>query len=39
MNKTEDACHAVALEAADTYTGPFLTTDLILADKAGINFR
>lgn len=32
--RKKDACHTVALEAANLYTGPFLTTDLILVELA-----
>jgi hypothetical protein len=32
--RKKDACHTVALEAATSYTGPFLTTDLILVELA-----
>ncbi len=32
--RKRDRCHAVALEAAELYPGPFLTTDLILVELA-----
>jgi uncharacterized protein len=32
--RKKDACHAVALQAAASYIGPFLTTDLILVELA-----
>ena len=32
--RKKDACHAAALEAAASYTGPFVTTDLVLVELA-----
>ncbi len=32
--RKRDMCHAAALEASELYTGPFLTTDLILVELA-----
>ena len=32
--RKKDACHAVALEAAELYAGPFLTADLVLVELA-----
>jgi len=32
--RKKDACHVTALEAAASYTGPFVTTDLVLVELA-----
>lgn len=32
--RKRDACHAAALEASLSYSGPFLTTDLVLVELA-----